>query len=79
MRPVCLPQPEFTPPVGDVVSVSGFGTTSAESDDPSPKLLQVEVSVMSNKVCSRINNVYGAKVKDTMMCAAVVGGGKVIL
>ena len=76
MVPVCLPPANFNPPVNSVATVTGFGTTSESSDQPSSRLLAVEVNIISNSACSAMNSVYGSKLVPSMMCAGVVGGGR---
>ena len=76
MVPVCLPPADFSPPVNSLATVTGFGTTSEGSDQPSSRLLTVDVNIISNSACSAMNSVYGSKVVASMMCAGVVGGGR---
>ena len=61
--PACLPSANFNPPVNSVATVTGFGTTSENSDQPSSKLLTVDVNVISNSDCRNMNSVYGSKVQ----------------
>ena len=73
--PVCLPPADFQP-VNSLATVTGFGTTSEESDQPSSRLLTVDVNIISNSACSAMNSVYGSKLVPSMLCAGVVGGGR---
>jgi len=73
---VCLPTTTFNTPVNSVATVTGFGTTSADTDQPSTRLLTVDVNIISNSDCKFKNNVYSSKVVDTMLCASVPQGGK---
>ena len=43
------------------------------------RLLTVDVNIISNSDCMSKNNVYNTKVVDTMLCASVPQGGKVIV
>jgi hypothetical protein len=63
--------------VNFLATVTGFGTTSADSEEPSTRLLTVDVNIISNSDCMSKNNVYSNKVVDTMLCASVPQGGKV--
>merc|ERR1711892_506281 len=76
ISPVCLPASTYSPPVGSVATVTGFGTTSAASEEPSTRLLTVDVNIISNSACMSKNSVYSTKVVDTMLCASVPQGGK---
>ena len=76
MVPVCLPPANFNPPVNSLATVTGFGTTSEGSDQPSSRLRTVDVNIISNSVCSAMNSVYGSKLVPSMLCAGVVGGGR---
>ena len=78
LAPVCLPSTSYNPGVDSVATVTGFGTTSAESDQPSTRLLTVDVNIISNSACRSKNPVYSSKVVDTMLCARVPQGGKVV-
>ena len=78
LAPVCLPATSYSPGVDSVATVTGFGTTSAESDQPSTRLLTVDVNIISNSACRSKNPVYSSKVVDTMLCASVPQGGKVV-
>ena len=74
--PVCLPPANFQPAVNSLATVTGFGTTSENSDQPSSRLLAVDVNIISNSACSAMNSVYGSKLVPSMLCAGVVGGGR---
>ena len=74
---ICLPPTTYNTPVNSVATVTGFGTTSADTDQPSTRLLTVDVNIISNSDCKSKNNVYSSKVVDTMVCASVPQGGKV--
>ena len=76
MTPVCLPSPYYYPPVDSLATVTGFGTTSEDSDQPSPTLLTVDVNIISNSDCKNKNNVYNSKVVETMVCAGAGLGGR---
>lgn len=74
--PICLPAANRDPPALSTATVTGFGTTSADSDSPSTRLLTVDVNILSNAACRAKNSVYSGKVVDSMMCASVPQGGK---
>ena len=76
MTPVCLPPASHSPAPGSVARVTGFGTTSEAAEEPSPRLLGVEVRVISLAECRASNSVYGAKLVSSMLCAgdSVLGG-----
>ena len=76
MTPVCLPPASHSPAPGSVARVTGFGTTSEAAEEPSPRLLGVEVRVISLAECRASNSVYGAKLVTSMLCAgdSVLGG-----
>ena len=76
MTPICLPPPSYMPLTNSVASVTGFGTTSEDSDEPSARLLTVDVNIISNLDCKTRNTVYSSKVVDTMLCAGALLGGK---
>ena len=59
-----------------LATVTGFGTTSEDTDQPSARLLTVDVNIISNSQCRSMNSVYGSKVVSTMMCAGVPAGGR---
>ena len=77
IRPVCLPSVSSSDTfVGDVATVTGWGDTEEFGDD-SNVLLEVNVTVVSNKEC---RNDYKTNslltITDNMICADVAGGGK---
>ena len=76
MTPVCLPPASHSPAPGSAARVTGFGTTSEAAEEPSPRLLGVEVRVISLAECRASNSVYGAKLVTSMLCAgdSVLGG-----
>ena len=77
MTPVCLPSPYYSPPDNSLATVTGFGTTDENSDQPSPRLLTVDVNIISNNDCINKNTIYSSRVKGTMICAGVLYGGGV--
>ena len=78
IRPVCLPSVSSSDTfVGDVATVSGWGDTEDGGDD-SNVLLEVNVTVVSNKECRNDykTNSLNLNITDNMICADVAGGGK---
>ena len=78
IRPVCLPSVSSSDTfVGDVATVSGWGDTEDGGDD-SNVLLEVNVTVISNKECRNDykTNSLNLNITDNMICADVAGGGK---
>ena len=78
IRPVCLPSVSSSDTfVGDVATVSGWGDTEDGGDD-SNVLLEVNVTVVSNKECRNDykTNSLNLTITDNMICADVAGGGK---
>ena len=77
MTPVCLPSSQSpAPAVNSVASVTGFGTTDENSEDPSSRLLTVDINIISNNDCKTKNNIYSSKVVDSMICGGSAQGGK---
>jgi len=75
IRPVCLPPDTTNDYSGVTATVTGWGTTSSGGSRPD-YLMEVDVGVISNEQCG---NDYGYGpdwITDTMLCAAVPGGGK---
>ena len=54
--------------------MTGFGTTSADSDAPSSRLLTVNVNILTNPECRAKNPIYSGKVDSNMICAGVSQG-----
>ena len=78
IRPVCLPSVSSSDTfVGDVATVTGWGDTEDGGDD-SNVLLEVNVTVVSNKECRNDykTNSLNLNITDNMICADVAGGGK---
>ena len=78
IRPVCLPSVSSSDTfVGDVATVTGWGDTEDGGDD-SNVLLEVNVTVISNKECRNDykTNSLNLNITDNMICANVAGGGK---
>ena len=78
IRPVCLPSVSSSDTfVGDVATVTGWGDTEDGGDD-SNVLLEVNVTVVSNKECRNDykTNSLNLTITDNMICANVAGGGK---
>ena len=76
MIPVCLPSPSYSPAPDSLATVTGFGTTSETASEPSSRLLGVEVRIISLDQCAASNQVYGAKLVSSMLCAGARLGGK---
>ena len=70
------PSGSSLPKAGSSATVTGFGTTSADSDAPSSHLLTVNVNILTNSECRAKNPIYSGKVDSNMICAGVGQGGK---
>ena len=57
VSPVCLPAPSLSPAPDSLARVTGFGTTSESSSDPSPRLLGVDVRIIPLAQCAASNQV----------------------
>ena len=79
IRPVCLPSVSSSDTfVGDVATVTGWGVTDYQYGFSSNVLLEVNVTVVSNKECRNDykTNSLNLNITDNMICANVAGGGK---
>ena len=54
---MCLPAPSLSPAPDSLARVTGFGTTSESSSDPSPRLLGVDVRIIPLAQCAASNQV----------------------
>ena len=57
MTPVCLPAPSYSPAPDSLARVTGFGTTSESSSEPSARLLGVDVRIIPLAQCAASNQV----------------------
>ena len=57
MTPVCLPAPSYSPAPDSLAKVTGFGTTSETSSEPSARLLGVDVRIIPLAQCAASNQV----------------------
>ena len=57
MTPVCLPAPSYSPAPDSLAKVTGFGTTSESSSEPSARLLGVDVRIIPLAQCAASNQV----------------------
>ncbi|XP_053442656.1 transmembrane protease serine 11G-like isoform X1 [Nycticebus coucang] len=72
VRRVCLPDATLEVPPKSKVFVTGWGALKANG--PFPNILrEVEVEILSNSVCNRVN-VYGGAVSSGMICAGFLTG-----
>ena len=76
MTPICLPDVNDSPTMNSVATVTGFGTTDENAEEPSTRLLTVDINIISNTDCKNKNSVYSTKVVDSMICGGSVLGGK---
>ncbi|XP_055923221.1 trypsin-like [Eupeodes corollae] len=67
---------ESNPKTGTPAVVSGWGTEKFLVGSIQKILQQVEVNIVSMSDCSSQKYKYGSQVRETMVCAAVEGGGK---
>ncbi|XP_023343911.1 transmembrane protease serine 6 [Eurytemora carolleeae] len=74
--PACLPLFNQSPAVGSVATVSGFGVIQEDNSEASTSLREVDVNIISNSMCSSLNDVYKTRILNTMLCASVPEGGK---
>lgn len=74
VRAIKLPQFGVIPVEGAIVTVSGWGFTSANGGDTLPEVLQyVSKHIVGNAKC---NASYYGRIKEGMVCAVLVPGGK---
>nr|XP_056716791.1 transmembrane protease serine 13-like [Euleptes europaea] len=75
VRPACLPMSgqKFLP--GRTCSITGFGKTSENDENTSPKLREAEVRIIDYKLCNS-QNVYEGYLTPRMMCAGYLQGGR---
>ena len=57
MTPVCLPDASYSSAPDSLAQVTGFGTTSETSSDPSSRLLGVDVRIIPLAQCAASNQV----------------------
>ena len=67
VSPVCLPAPSLSPAPDSLARVTGFGTTSESSSDPSPRLLGVDVRIIPLAQCAASNQVTMIMMKNMMI------------
>jgi len=60
---------------GTMLTVTGWGSTSASYYRPSTTLMEVDVPVVSNELCNSPYS-YDGEITDNMMCAGYTEGGK---
>jgi secreted trypsin-like serine protease len=75
IRPICLPVNDANDYNDDVATVTGWGATSFEGPS-SNKLLEVNVTVLTNTECWNDYGYSSSQITDQMLCANEVGGGK---
>lgn len=63
------------PRPGDMVTVSGWGSTS-EGGQVVTELQEVQVPIVSNEECARAYQSAGLAVTDSMLCAGFLQGGQ---
>ncbi len=66
---VCLPENNLDPKPGKVLTVSGWGDTQLDGDQPL-FLKTVNVTVSDRNACRTPFEKFGAKVTNKMICAA---------
>ncbi|XP_048368998.1 transmembrane protease serine 13 isoform X2 [Sphaerodactylus townsendi] len=73
--PACLPMSgqKFLP--GRTCSITGFGKTSENDENTSPKLREAEVKIIDYRLCNS-QNVYEGYLTPRMMCAGYLQGGR---
>ena len=64
---MCLPAPSLSPAPDSLARVTGFGTTSESSSDPSPRLLGVDVRIIPLAQCAASNQVTMIMMKNIMI------------
>uniref|UniRef100_A0A8C3RY75 Transmembrane serine protease 13 n=1 Tax=Chelydra serpentina TaxID=8475 RepID=A0A8C3RY75_CHESE len=75
VRPACLPMSGQTFPAGRTCFITGFGKTSEDEENTSPKLREAEVSLIDRKTCNG-SSVYEGELTPRMMCAGYLQGGR---
>uniref|UniRef100_A0A674IP10 Transmembrane serine protease 13 n=1 Tax=Terrapene triunguis TaxID=2587831 RepID=A0A674IP10_9SAUR len=75
VRPACLPMSGQMFRAGRTCFITGFGKTSENKENTSPKLREVEVSLIDYKICNS-SSVYEGELTPRMMCAGDLQGGR---
>ncbi|XP_030394252.1 transmembrane protease serine 13 isoform X1 [Gopherus evgoodei] len=75
VRPACLPMSGQTFRAGRTCFITGFGKTSEDEENTSPKLREAEVSLIDYKICNS-SSVYEGDLTPRMMCAGYLQGGR---
>ncbi|XP_030601164.1 ST14 transmembrane serine protease matriptase a [Archocentrus centrarchus] len=71
IRPICLPSPQHDFPVGEGVTITGWGATR-EGGSAATVLQKASVRIINQTVC---NNLMGGQLTSRMFCAGVLSGG----
>ncbi|CAM5121705.1 unnamed protein product [Natator depressus] len=75
VRPACLPMSGQTFQAGRTCFITGFGKTSENEENTSPKLREAEVGLIDYKICNS-SSVYQGELTPRMMCAGYLQGGR---
>uniref|UniRef100_A0A8C0G8X3 Transmembrane serine protease 13 n=1 Tax=Chelonoidis abingdonii TaxID=106734 RepID=A0A8C0G8X3_CHEAB len=75
VRPACLPMSGQTFRAGRTCFITGFGKTSEDEENTSPKLREAEVSLIDYRICNS-SSVYEGELTPRMMCAGYLQGGR---
>lgn len=76
IRPVCLPASDVNSYQGMTATATGWGITDVNSTRLAPVLQEVDVTVLSNQVCTEDYGHNTTDITEQSLCANVKGGGK---
>ncbi|XP_048458982.1 transmembrane protease serine 3-like [Rhincodon typus] len=74
IQPICLPNSGQEFAEGTVCWISGWGLTDEGADEISVSLMEAQVPLISNHVCSR-PEIYYKRISSRMICAGYLQGG----
>lgn len=74
IRPICLPDSDDDP-TGGVGVVSGWGATTETANVAPEELRKVDLPIITNDECRKVEGLKTQLVSDRMMCAGYVRGG----
>ncbi|XP_043556130.1 transmembrane protease serine 3 [Chiloscyllium plagiosum] len=74
IQPICLPNSGQEFAEGTACWISGWGLTAEGADEISVSLMEAQVPLISNHVCSR-PEIYYKRISSRMICAGYLQGG----
>ncbi|XP_067422257.1 transmembrane protease serine 13 [Emydura macquarii macquarii] len=75
VRPACLPMAGQRFQAGRKCFITGFGKTSEDEENTSPRLREAAVDLIDYAVCNG-SSVYDGELTPRMMCAGLLQGGR---